>query len=336
MPVLEVKHLTKSFADGSGRLVALNDVSFSIEKGEIYGVIGASGAGKSTLIRCLNLLERPDKGEVCFEGINLRDLTKGKLREVRKRIGMIFQGFNLLNQKTVAENIAFPLLLKHVRKSERQARVSDLLKLVGLEDKADRFPSELSGGQKQRVAIARALSNYPSVLLCDEPTSALDPATTGEILSLIRSINEQTGISVVIITHQMEVIEAIGDRVAIIDQGQIVEEGQVKDIFYSPKSEAAQKIILKHQTDILPCNEPFWRLVFHGDILQEPLIATLTREVGVHPNIFSADIKTLHDGAYGEMILTFDTKDDQKKIADFLNERKIHFVKEETYGSKNH
>ena len=329
MAILEVKHLTKVFKTSQGTdFVALKNINLSIETNEVFGVIGLSGAGKSTLVRCLNLLETPTDGAVFFDGKNLVEMPKNELLNVRSDIGMIFQTFNLLNQSTVFDNIAFPLKIKKWSKTETAKRVDELLNLVGLTDKKHQFPPQLSGGQKQRVAIARALATNPRVLLCDEPTSALDPATTKEILALLKNINRTLGVTIVIITHQMSVIEAVADRVAIIDQSELVELGKVKDIFLHPKSEAAKKILLSNATNELPKTSTYYRLVFQGERLSEPLIATLAIETKVKANIFFADIKTVVDAAYGEMILTLSSEQDQSKIEAFLDAHQINYNKE--------
>lgn len=329
MAILEVKHLTKVFKTSQGTdFVALKNINLSIETNEVFGVIGLSGAGKSTLVRCLNLLETPTDGAVFFDGKNLVEMPKNELLNTRSDIGMIFQTFNLLNQSTVFDNIAFPLKIKKWSKTETAKRVDELLNLVGLTDKKHQFPPQLSGGQKQRVAIARALATNPRVLLCDEPTSALDPATTKEILALLKNINRTLGVTIVIITHQMSVIEAVADRVAIIDQSELVELGKVKDIFLHPKSEAAKKILLSNATNELPKTSTYYRLVFQGERLSEPLIATLAIETKVKANIFFADIKTVVDAAYGEMILTLSSEQDQSKIEAFLDAHQINYNKE--------
>lgn len=244
MAYLEIRDLRKTFSARNGSVEALKGVSLSIEKGEIYGVIGLSGAGKSTLVRCMNLLERPDSGEVSLDGESLLALSKEQLRLRRQKIGMIFQHFNLLEQQTVLENVCFPLEIRGIPRKERQEKALGLLEKVGLADKAKAYPSQLSGGQKQRVAIARVLANEPDVLLCDEATSALDPETTKTILRLLKSIHDTMGITVVIITHEMRVIQDICTRVAVLDGGQVQEEGLVSEIFANPQSRAAKRLLL--------------------------------------------------------------------------------------------
>ena len=230
-PIIQISHLSKTFGEGEGAVHALRDISLTVEPGEIYGIIGLSGAGKSTLVRCLNLLERPSEGSVVVDGKEMTKLSDRELRQARRSITMIFQSFNLLMQRTCLKNICFPMELWGVAKDKAEARARELLEMVGLRDKANAYPSQLSGGQKQRIAIARALATDPKVLLCDEATSALDPTTTASILSLLKELNRKLGVTVVVITHQMSVIEEICTRVAILDGGSIAEEGRVEDIF---------------------------------------------------------------------------------------------------------
>ena len=241
--MIEIRNLSKSFSTADGVVDALRDVSLTIRDGDIYGIIGMSGAGKSTLVRCINMLERPTEGSVVINDRDIGQLTPAELREVRRSVSMIFQGFNLLMQRTCLKNICFPMELAGVKKADAVKRAKELLEIVGLPNKANAYPAQLSGGQKQRIAIARALASNPKVLLCDEATSALDPQTTHSILELIREINEKTGITVVIITHQMSVVEEICNRVAILDDGRVAEEGEVSDVFSRPKSSAARKLV---------------------------------------------------------------------------------------------
>ena len=241
--MIELQHLTKRFATQGGTVVALNDINLTIQDGDIYGIIGMSGAGKSTLVRCINMLERPDEGKVVVNGRQMQELSAAELRAARRGITMIFQQFNLLMQRTCLRNIMFPMELAKVPKEKAEARARELLELVGLPDKAEAYPAQLSGGQKQRIAIARALATDPKVLLCDEATSALDPNTTHAILELIRKINKELGITVVIITHQMSVVEEVCNRVAILDNGTVVEEGEVQAIFSHPSSAAAKRLV---------------------------------------------------------------------------------------------
>lgn len=243
-PIIKVENLKKVFTSDAGEVTAADDISFSIEKGDIFGIIGLSGAGKSTLVRCLNLLEKPSSGNIWIGDKNLLELSNRELRAARQKIGMIFQHFNLLMQRTVLDNVCFPLEIAGVKKKEARERAMDLLKTVGLEEKAKSYPSQLSGGQKQRVAIARVLAADPEILLCDEATSALDPQTTKAILGLLKEINEKYGITIVVITHEMSVVQEICSHVAVLDHGKLVENGTVEELFCSPKTEAARRLVL--------------------------------------------------------------------------------------------
>ena len=265
--MIEIKHLTKTFETSDGKLDALNDVSLKIDDGEIYGIIGMSGAGKSTLVRCINMLERPTQGSVIIDGVDVGSLSDSQLRNERRQITMIFQGFNLLMQRTCLKNVCFPMELAGVKKSEAAARAKELLETVGLGDKLKSYPVQLSGGQQQRVAIARALATHPKILLCDEATSALDPQTTQSILSLIRDIHDKLGITVIVITHQMSVVEQICTRVAILDRGTVVEEGKVSDVFAAPKSDAAKSLVYPDGCEFNAADYPdesIIRVVFNG------------------------------------------------------------------------
>lgn len=243
MKTIELKHITRTFCVQKQTLIAVDDVSLAIEQGEIFGIVGFSGAGKSTLVRCINLLERPDAGEVMVNNQNLMQLSAPALRKARKKIGMIFQDFNLLNQRNVLKNVSYPLELNSIEKDEIDARVFKLLEMVGLEDRATSYPAQLSGGQQQRVAIARALANQPNVLLCDEATSALDSEATASVLNLLRSLREKLHVTIVIITHELSVAETLCDRIAVMANGRIVEQGKVNEIFAHPKSETAIRLI---------------------------------------------------------------------------------------------
>lgn len=314
MVEIEVKHLSKTFEQKGITVHALQDINLNIEVGDIYGIIGMSGAGKSTLVRCLNYLERPTEGEVLIEGKDLGSLNEKELREQRSDIAMIFQHFNLLMQKSVLDNICFPLQIQGVKKKEARAKARELLKTVGLEEKEKAYPAQLSGGQKQRVAIARALAANPKILLCDEATSALDPQTTASILGLLKQINEQFGITIVIITHQMSVIREICNRVAIIERGALVEDGSVTDIFNHPKSKAAKELILRDRPDTEAAHEKNLlveqlksnrkiRIVFSDNSAFEPVIANMILKFGTPVNILRADTKNVGGVAKGEMIL---------------------------------
>lgn len=249
-PIIRVENISKTFQANNGQVEAVKNISFSIEKGDIFGIIGLSGAGKSTLVRCLNLLEKPNEGNIYVDGKNLMELSSKELRKERQDIGMIFQHFNLLMQRNVVDNICFPLEIAGVKRKEAKKRALEFLETVGLSEKAKAYPAQLSGGQKQRVAIARVLANNPKILLCDEATSALDPQTTNSILKLLKEINQKYGITIVVITHEMAVIRAICSKVAVLDHGNLVEEGSVEEIFRAPKTEEAKKLILNEVTHI--------------------------------------------------------------------------------------
>ena len=304
MPIIEIQNLSKTFGVGEGQVAALDGVSLSVEKGEIFGIIGLSGAGKSTLVRCINLLERPDAGQVLFHGEDLMGLKEKQLRQQRRKISMIFQSFNLLDQRTSLDNICFPLELAGVSKKEARKRAMELLEMVGLPDKKEAYPVQLSGGQKQRIAIARALASNPEVLLCDEATSALDPQTTRDVLRLIQDINKRLGITVIIITHDMSVIEEICGRVAILNHGKVAEIGTVESVFSSPKSEAGRKLVYPDGLpfEILPKSKVV-RVAFNGGTAYQPLIATLAMECGVVVNILGADTRNIDGKAFGSMLL---------------------------------
>lgn len=242
-PIIRVENISKTFDAKNGQVEAVRNISFSIEKGDIFGIIGLSGAGKSTLVRCLNLLEKPDEGKVYVDGKNLMDLSSKELRKERRDIGMIFQHFNLLMQRNVVDNICFPMEIAGVSREKARKRALEILETVGLSDKAKAYPAQLSGGQKQRVAIARVLANNPKILLCDEATSALDPQTTKSILRFLKEINQKYGITIVVITHEMAVIKEICSKVAVLDDGMLVEQGTVEELFRAPKTREARKLV---------------------------------------------------------------------------------------------
>ncbi len=333
---IEIKNLSKTFQQGDYKVDALSDINLVVDKGDIYGIIGMSGAGKSTLVRCFNFLEQPTTGQVLIEGKNLASLTENELREERKKISMIFQGFNLLMQKTVLDNVCFPLRLKPGKNSDMQRmskidarkRGMELLNLVGLADKAKAYPAQLSGGQQQRVAIARALASNPSILLCDEATSALDPQTTASILSLLKEINEKMGITIIVITHQMSVVQEICNKVAIIEKGHVVENGFVEDIFNHPKSAAARELILRGDeadnsgvVDVLNDSRKI-RIVFSENSSFEPVIANMVLTFKTAVNILRADTRNVGGVAKGEMILGLpDGEEIQDSIIAYLKER---------------
>ena len=305
--MIEIKNLSKTFPSADHTVEALKNVSISINDGDIYGIIGMSGAGKSTLVRCINMLERPTEGSVLVDGTDLGGLSDAELRKVRRNITMIFQNFNLLMQRTCLKNICFPLELAGVSKAEAKKRALELLDVVGLPDKANAYPAQLSGGQQQRIAIARALATDPKVLLCDEATSALDPKTTHSVLQLIREINQKLGITVIIITHQMSVVEEICNKVAILDHGVVVEKGPVSEVFTRPQSDAAKRLVFPDGiTETLPIQdgESHIRLVFNGEgATNTPMIAQLAMEKKIAANILSANTKTIEGKSYGNMIL---------------------------------
>ena len=324
--LIELRHITKEFGTGESRLCALKDVSLTIEDGEIFGIIGLSGAGKSTLVRCINLLERPTSGKVVVDGQDLTRLNRKELLLVRRSIGMIFQSFNLLAQRTVLQNICFPMELAGVKKDAARKRAAELLEIVELPDKANAYPVQLSGGQRQRVAIARALASDPKVLLCDEATSALDPKTTQSILQLLKELNRKLGVTVVIITHEMRVVEQICSRVAILDNGVIQETGLVSDVFSNPQSEAGRRLVLPEgeKIRVLPENR-LVRLVFNGASASEPIIATLAREQGIVLNILSADTRSIGEKTFGNMVLGL-PKDETEAARALLYLREINGV----------
>lgn len=305
--MIQIQHLTKRFAAAGATVVALNDINLEIQDGDIYGIIGMSGAGKSTLVRCINMLERPDEGKVIVNGREMMQLSPAELRDARREITMIFQQFNLLMQRTCLQNICFPMELAGVSRKEAQSRARELLELVGLPDKAQAYPAQLSGGQQQRIAIARALATNPKVLLCDEATSALDPKTTRQILELIRDINRQLGITVVVITHQMSVVKEICTHVAILDDGEVVEDGMVSTVFSAPRSQAARHLVFPGGADAAvsdPSQERRIRLIFRSaQTTAIPMVARLAAEESIYANVISASTQKLSEEIYGSMLL---------------------------------
>ena len=303
-PIIRIEGLCKTFGTGAGTVEALKDIDLTIEKGDIYGIIGLSGAGKSTLVRCINLLERPTRGRVTVNGQELTALSEKDLRKARQSISMIFQGFNLLMQRSSLDNICFPMELAGMKKQEARQKARELLEIVDLPDKADAYPVQLSGGQKQRIAIARALASDPKVLLCDEATSALDPKTTQSILELLKKLNRELGVTVVVITHEMRVVEQICNKVAILDHGVIQESGDVAEVFSNPRTEAGRRLVLPdgEKIHVLPRNR-LVRLVFNGAAASLPIISTLAIEQGIHLNIISADTRTIGEKVFGNMVL---------------------------------
>ncbi len=330
--IIRLVHMGKTFHTDSGDVKALDDINLDIKTGTIQGIIGLSGAGKSTLVRCINYLEVPTSGQVLFEGQSLGDMSGAGVRDARKKMGMIFQQFNLLDQRNLLKNVTFPLEISGVKKPEAKARALELLKLVGLEDRVKNYPSQLSGGQKQRVAIARALATNPKVLLCDEATSALDPKTTAQILDLLKKINKELGVTVIVITHQMSVIEAICDNVAIIDHSHIAESGPVSEIFANPKTDIGRKLILGDgNADSAPVsfgNSPNRkiRIVFDGLSAYKPVISEMTMACKTSVNILFANTREVEGKAVGQMVVELpDNKDESDKITAYLEENKIKF-----------
>lgn len=306
--MIEIKNLSKTFETADGKVEALKNISLSIKDGDIFGIIGMSGAGKSTLVRCINMLERPTSGTVTVNGVDMGSLSESGLRKARRDITMIFQGFNLLMQKNCLRNIMFPLELEGVPKKDAEKRARELLKVVDLADKEKAFPAQLSGGQQQRIAIARALATNPKVLLCDEATSALDPKTTASILDLIRDINRELGITVIIITHQMSVVEAVCNRVAILDGGEVAEEGEVGEVFSNPKSDAAKHLVFPDGVGSISSassDERVLRIVFNGaSAAGKPLISQMAIDIDIAANILAASTKTISGKVYGNMLIS--------------------------------
>ena len=303
-PLIQIINLGKEFISQNVTVSALNNISLDINSGDIYGIIGMSGAGKSTLVRCINFLEKPTTGTVVIDGNDLSLLSDTEIRKLRQNIGMIFQQFNLLMQRNVEDNICFPLEIAGIKGEERKKRAKELLEIVGLSDKAKSYPSQLSGGQKQRVAIARALSTNPKILLCDEAPSALDPTTTNSILSLLKEINKKLGITIVIITHEMSVVERICDKVAIIDDGQLAEHGIVESVFSNPKTDAAKKFVYHNNNAVMEMKgKKCIRIVFDGKSSFEPVIANMILECRTQVNILFADTKDIKGKAFGQMVL---------------------------------
>ncbi|MGN0492336.1 MAG: methionine ABC transporter ATP-binding protein [Acutalibacteraceae bacterium] len=304
--MIEIKNLSKTFPSSSGGVEALKNVSLTIPDGEIYGIIGMSGAGKSTLVRCINMLERPTEGSVVIDGRDIGALSESELRKARRSITMIFQGFNLLMQRNCLKNVCFPLELAGIKKAAAEKRAAELLKIVGIEDKMKSYPAQLSGGQQQRVAIARALATDPKILLCDEATSALDPQTTHSILSLIRDLHDKLGLTVVIITHQMSVIEEVCTRVAILDNGSVAEEGAVGEVFSAPKSDAAKRLVYPegYEDTLNAFDGGVVRVVFGGAAATKtPLIAQMAMERNIAASILSASTRSIGGRVYGNMLL---------------------------------
>ena len=327
--IIQLKNISKTFVTDKGEFKALEDINLDISRGSIYGIIGMSGAGKSTLVRCINYLEVPTEGSVVIDGKELGSLTEKGLRAERKSIGMIFQHFNLLQQKNVIDNVSFPLRINGVNKKDAHKRAAELLEIVGLADKANSYPVQLSGGQQQRVAIARALAGNPKILLCDEATSALDPQTTKSILELLKNINEKYGITIVIITHQMAVVREICSHVAVISKGHIVENGEVSEVFSRPKTKEARELIMLESGDNTWYNESSEddncvRIVFTENSAYEPVISNMIKKFNCDVSIYQADTKKINGKTTGEMIIGL-PKDNElsRQLKDYLTEKGI-------------
>lgn len=333
--MITFKNVVKLYESGGQQIKALDDVNLHIEEGEIYGVIGYSGAGKSSLVRCVNLLERPTSGKVVVNDQDLLSLSPGELREAKRHIGMIFQHFNLLNSKTAFTNVAMPLLLMKRSKQEVEQRVYELLDFVGLRDKANNYPDQLSGGQKQRVGIARALATQPSVLLCDEATSALDPQTTESILNLLKKVNRAYNITILIITHEMGVIRKICDKVAVLDEGKLIESGSVFDVFARPKTEIAHNFVSTVMQDDIPesvhqliqsqpSTNQIYRIAFIGESAGDPLLYQLAKHFDVEVNVLFGSITELQGTPFGNLIVKFegDAKEINRVIM-YINQQNV-------------
>ena len=314
--MIQFEEVTKTYQSGKQEIHALNGIDLTVETGEIYGVIGFSGAGKSSLIRTVNLLERPTTGRVLIHGKDILALSGSEIRKTRKDIGMIFQHFNLLNSKTVYHNVAMPLLLANTPKNKIKEQVKDLLDFVGLADQAEKYPDQLSGGQKQRIGIARALATNPSVLLCDEATSALDPQTTQSILELLRRINREYNITILLITHEMGVIREICDKVAVLEAGKIIEKGTVFDVFTNPQQPTTQRFVRSVMNDELPpslleqLQDPsrshsIYRIQFTGSSVGQPLMSRISRDFNLDLNVLFGNITELQGAPYGNLIVEF-------------------------------
>lgn len=327
--MIRLQNISKSFTTEKSVIHAVKGVNLEINKGEVFGIIGFSGAGKSTLVRCINLLERPTEGSVTIDGMEITTLSEKELRTVRKKIGMIFQHFNLMKSRTVYQNVAYPLKGRGLSKTQIQNKVKSLLQLVNLSDKETAYPSQLSGGQKQRVAIARALANEPKVLLCDEATSALDPQTTLSILKLLKELNEKLGLTIVIITHEMSVIKEVCNRVAVMDKGSVIEQGDVFSVFSSPKEAVTQEFIDTTSTlskiyDLIKANsvivklkpgEKIIKLKYLEKNTSEPLVSFISRQFNIDLNIIFGNIEIIQEAPLGGLVALVSGKEDDIKAA---------------------
>jgi len=328
--MIEFQNVAKTFKFGDREVNAVKDVSLSIQQGEIFGIIGFSGAGKSTLLRLVNLLESPTYGAVQVQGVDLKSLSQKEVRKLRRRIGMIFQNFNLFSSRTVAGNVAYPLKLAGMPKKEINERVTELLSFVGLTEKAEDYPEQLSGGQKQRVGIARALATSPDILICDEATSALDPDTTGEILRLLKKVNKDLGITILLITHEMHVIQEICDRVAVMEDGEVIESNSVFDVFTNPQHLTTQRFIQSVQQDRPSASlleewrkkggESLYRVIFKGEIASDPVLSRVTRKFDVDVNIVYGSVREIQEKFYGNLLVSFEGP--KKNVSNVLSELK--------------
>ncbi len=331
-PIIEIRDLRKTFGQGEAAVTALDGIDLSIEKGEIFGIIGLSGAGKSTLVRCMNLLETPTEGTVRVDGQDITTLSPKELRKARQSITMIFQGFNLLMQRSALDNICFPLELSGTPRKEAVARARELLKVVGLEGREGAYPAQLSGGQKQRVAIARALATNPKVLLCDEATSALDPTTTQSILALLQELNRTLGVTVVIITHEMKVVEQICGRVAILAESHVVEEGKVSEVFRHPKTAAARQLLMPGSETAREtlAHGRAYRITFDGSTAEQPVVSGMVLSCGEPVNILFADMKNIEGKTYGQMLLQLpENEGAAARMLAYLESQRITYTEEE-------
>ncbi|MFD0051885.1 methionine ABC transporter ATP-binding protein [Actinomycetes bacterium NPDC127524] len=338
--MIEIRNVSKVY-QGKTPIHALNNISLTIDKGNIFGIIGFSGAGKSTLIRCLNRLEEPTEGTISIDGLDLMSLNENELRKTRREIGMIFQHFNLLSAKTVFDNIAMPLYLQGKKKRDVQKKVLDLIEFVGLSGKENVYPGHLSGGQKQRVGIARALVTDPQILLCDEATSALDPETTRNVLELLRKVNKAYSITIVLITHEMSVIRDLCDKVAVIDDGEIVEEGTVYDVFTNPQKRITRNFVnTVLQNEIPPhlskkiTSGTYYRLVFLGEKAARPLLSEVSKQFDIHLNILYGSITELQEKPYGNLFIAIDGEiEERNKAVQFILNSGIDIKEAEAHGA---
>lgn len=328
--MIRLEQVSKTFVQKDKQTEALKNVSLTIEDGSIFGIIGSSGAGKSTLVRCLNLLERPTEGKVYIDDTELTALGSADLRAERRKIGMVFQQFNLLAQRNALKNVCYPLEIAGVDARQAKEKAKELLKMVGLEDRMYHYPAQLSGGQKQRVAIARALATEPKYLLCDEATSALDPNTTNSILELLKEINERLGVTIIVITHEMRVVEKICTHVAVLNEGEIIEEGSIQDVFLSPKTKVAQEMIYpKQKFEKQDHSGRLFRLVFGGQASSEPVLANLVLHCQIPVNILGAGTEDIGGRAYGQMLLEFpDNEELITRAKKYLDEIQVHYEEE--------